>query len=262
MIIENPNPTSWQELQSGIARIFNEIGLKAEVEKRLSTPRGIVELDIYAVDEKSVDKIRYAVECKNWNVLVPQSVVHSFTTVMHEIGANIGFIISKKGLQSGAIKYTKNTNILGMTYSEFQERYFQVWYERWFVTKIGNAADSLIRYVEPFNSFRERKIDALSKARQKQFVVLYKKYQILGIFMASFHSPSYSHHFAMKTPDNFDDIKGSIRNVFGKQFAFRSTYIKDLLCETIEAVNQITDHFNDIFKKNIFSEYANNLEPV
>jgi hypothetical protein len=51
---------------------------------------------------------------------VNQSIVHSFTTVMHEVGAHIGFIVSKRGLQSGAREYIRNTNIEGMTYAQFR----------------------------------------------------------------------------------------------------------------------------------------------
>ena len=110
-MIENPNPINWQNLQEGVCRIFNEIGLNAEIGKTFKTPRGNVEIDVFAVDENSVDKIRYIVECKNWNQPIPQTVIHAFTTVMHEIGANIGFVISKQGLQSGAESYTQRTNI-------------------------------------------------------------------------------------------------------------------------------------------------------
>lgn len=114
-MIENPEPSDWRLLQDGVCRIFNEIGLTAKTEVELTTPRGTVEVDVFAVDEKSVDKIRYIVECKNWGTAIPQTVVHAFTTVMHETGANIGFIVSHHGLQEGAERYTENTNIIGLT---------------------------------------------------------------------------------------------------------------------------------------------------
>jgi len=120
-VIDDPLPASWQDLQFGVQRIFRNLGLNAEVEIDLETPRGSVNVDVLATDIRSLDKITYIVECKNWGNTIPQSVVHSFTTVMHETGANIGFIISKRGLQQGAKRYTKNTNIIGMTYLEFQQ---------------------------------------------------------------------------------------------------------------------------------------------
>ena len=119
-MIENPNPQNWRDLQTSVCKIFNEIGLTAEERKIISTPRGKVEVDVYAVDLNSVDKIQYLVECKNWKAAIPQTVVHSFNTVVQEIGANIGFIISRKGLQTGAVEFTKNTNITGLTFAELQ----------------------------------------------------------------------------------------------------------------------------------------------
>src|SRR5262245_28892942 len=112
-MIESPLPSTWRGLQDGVCRIFTEIGLRAEQDKQITTPRGTVALDVFAVDEKSVDQVSYVVECKNWTQAIPQTVIHAFTTVMHEVGANIGYIVSREGLQSGAESYTQSTNIRG-----------------------------------------------------------------------------------------------------------------------------------------------------
>ena len=193
MLIENPNPFDWRELQTGVARIFQEIGLSAEVNRVIKTSRGKIDLDVYAIDEQSVDKIQYLVECKNWNSIVPQSVVHSFTTVMHEVGGNIGFIITKKGLQSGAFQYMKNTNMIGLTYQQFQERYINIWYNRLFLPKIVEVADPISQYVETFNSFRDKKIEVLSRANRELYDSLLKKYSAFGIVMAMFESHQRPH---------------------------------------------------------------------
>jgi len=127
-MIDDPYPRDWRELQAGVCRLFNDIGLTAVTEKQLTTPRGVVEVDVYAVDEASVDRIQYIVECKNWKEAIPKTVVHAFITVMHETGANLGFIVSQKGLQSGAVAYTDSTNIVGLTYLELQQRYMRAWW--------------------------------------------------------------------------------------------------------------------------------------
>jgi hypothetical protein len=57
VLIENPNPRNWRALQAGVCRLLNEIGLTAETGKIVDTPRGKVEIDVFAVDEQSVDKI-------------------------------------------------------------------------------------------------------------------------------------------------------------------------------------------------------------
>lgn len=108
-MIDNPYPDRWQDLQSGVCRILRNVGLQANIEVCLQTPRGQTTVDVFAVDLNSVDQIKYIVECKNWGNAVPQSVVHSFSTVMQETGANLGFIISKHGLQYQAPKATPKT---------------------------------------------------------------------------------------------------------------------------------------------------------
>ena len=63
-MIDDPLPKDWRELQAGVCRLFSEIGLTAEVEASLKTPRGTITVDVFAVDNQSVDKIKYIVECK------------------------------------------------------------------------------------------------------------------------------------------------------------------------------------------------------
>lgn len=250
-MIENPYPDTWQDLQDGVCRLFNEIGLSAEVGKVFTTPRGKVEIDVYAVDENSVDKIRYIVECKNWLTAVPQSVVHSFTTVMHEVGGNIGYIISQKGLQAGAIEYTKNTNIVGLTYEGFQRRYFSVWYERFFVPQIGNIVDALTQYVEPINSRRERHLDQLDENKQKEFHILLERYFDFGISMAFFEFPRYSPQFAIAVPEDIEKAKSKLAEL-GDEFSFTSLYFRDFLAELRRKVSDVTEKFNNVFGANIF----------
>jgi restriction system protein len=251
-MIENPYPESWADLQNGVCRLFNEIGLQAEVAKILQTPRGNVEIDVYAVDENSVDKIRYLVECKNWHSAIPQSVVHSFTTVMHEAGGNIGYIISQKGLQSGAVNYTKSTNISGLTYEELQRKYFSLWYERYFVTQIGNTVDALNQYVEPINSRRDTRINQLPENKQREYDSLLERYLAFGISVSFFEFPRYSPMFAVTVPENIADIKNIFAQL-GEEFRFESIYFRDLLGELTQKVNMVTEKFNDVFGENIFA---------
>lgn len=247
-MIENPYPETWQDLQNGVCKILNEIGLSAEVCKLISTPRGNVEIDVYAVDGNSVDKIKYLVECKNWSVNIPQTVIHAFTTIMHETGGNIGYIISKKEMQAGAIEYTKNTNITGMSYEEFQRKYFSVWFDKWFVGRIGDTVDALTQYVEPFNSRRDRKVSQLSLSKQKQYSALVDKYFEFGISMAFFEFPRYSPKFKVSTPEGIEELKVKL-SALGDEFIFNSLYFREFLGEIIAKVNEVTGQFHEVFNE-------------
>ncbi|MFA7327938.1 MAG: restriction endonuclease [Candidatus Ratteibacteria bacterium] len=256
--IEDPEPKEWRALQSGVCRIFNEIGLVASESVTIQTPRGSVELDVYAVDTSSIDKIKYVVECKNWNSTIPKMVVHSFSAVMNEVGANVGFIVSKNAFQTGAIEYMRNTVIRGMTYAEFQEKYLNIWWEKFFIPKIGDIANSLVQYEEPLNTPRNTKVGQLSKSGQAQFWELYKKYQAFGVLMSFFTAHRYLKMTDLTDLPDFPSAKKieELKITFGKlgeEFNFRSIYCRDLQGEIINKVLEVQGKFDEIFGRNIFA---------
>lgn len=261
-MIDDPSPTDWRELQAGVCRLFNEVGLTSTVEKEIHTPRGTVVVDVHAIDEKSVDKIQYIVECKNWSQAIPQTVVHAFTTVMAETGANIGFIVSLRGLQSGAVRYTDNTNIHGLTYLELQQRYLPVWWERYFCPAIGDAADDLLQYVEPFNSFRSRQIDGLSNEGQQKYRTLLEKFGTFGMTLSFFNMGRYinlhkrpnSTGDLLLSPEGVEPFKRGLLNEHWSFFDWKSTTFRDLLEEIRTNLNLATSEFNELFGRNIFED--------
>ncbi|ELP5717210.1 restriction endonuclease [Enterobacter asburiae] len=255
-MIDDPLPDDWRELQAGVQRIFRNVGMKADVEVDLQTPRGTINVDVLAIDTRSVDKIKYIVECKNWSNSIPQSVVHSFTTVMHETGANIGFIVTKQGLQQGAIQYTKNTNIVGMTYLEFQERYFEAWWKRYFCPRIGDAADEPFQYVEPFNSHRDREYDRLTPEKQDCFDRLKKDTEIIVTFFTMFNigiMPKLFKKSDILIPQkNLDEFKSKLSTLLGFTVNTDCRTFRDLLEAIINYLLEVKGKFDAIFGGSIF----------
>lgn len=149
-MITNKEPKSWQDLQTQVALILEECGFDVEVEKKIQTVRGEVELDVYAEEIIKGRKYSIAVECKNWRNNIPQSVVHSFRTVIADLGINSGYIVAKKGFQSGAFSAVDLTNIELLTWSEFQVQFFESWYENYFTNAVADKLSGLMTYSEPF----------------------------------------------------------------------------------------------------------------
>jgi hypothetical protein len=260
-MIDDPLPQDWRALQSGVCRLFNEVGLTANVEVACTTPRGQVTVDVHAVDERSVDRIQYIVECKNWNAPIPQSVVHSFTTVMHETGANIGFIVSRHGLQSGALQYTQNTNIQGLTYLQLQQRYYQAWWEGHFSIALGDAGDDLLQYVEPINSLRERIAEAeLDSLQYGRFTSMVDKYAVLAMFTSMHNMGRYvnlrTSTFktpALVRPRSVDDLMNVYKGI-APDFHTEATTMRGFLEDMVQYLRRVTDQFHDLFGRNIFGE--------
>ncbi|HBQ5076463.1 TPA: restriction endonuclease [Klebsiella pneumoniae] len=255
-MIDDPLPENWQDLQKGVQRIFRNVGLHADVEVDIETPRGSVNVDVHAIDVRSVDKITYIVECKNWGNSIPQTVVHSFTTVMHETGANIGFIISKYGLQQGAKQYTRNTNIIGMTYLEFQQRYFEAWWKRYFCPRIGDAADESLQYVEPINSMRDREYAKLSLQDQDKFDQLRqeKSVSVMAFSMLNFRfiSKALNTSNLLDIPKDLHDFKTSVLAQICPHIEWYCDTYRELLELILEYLSDTKAEFDAIFGRAIF----------
>lgn len=247
-------PKNWKDLQNKVNFIFTSIGLLSEKEKIIETPRGEIELDVYAEDPQSIDKIKYLIECKNWNKKVPQTIVHAFTTVMNETGSNIGYIISKNGFQKGAIEYTKSTNIRLFTYDEFQSHYFEIWYKKYFAIEIFNANEDLSQFTEPLNSRRHRYQKHLNKSGKKKYEFLLDKYSLFSNLILIACNP-HSTFFNIFSEDIYSlltlkDLQSALFECFQTEYSF-SNYIDALeILKSIIAV--ATKEFFDLFGTNIF----------
>jgi Restriction endonuclease len=131
MFIPVSQVTDWRELQNKVCQLFNEMGYEAETTKTVELAgRGAKEIDVYVKDPLASHNQIYLIECKHWESNVPQEVVHGFKFVMESAGANTGFIVSKKGFQSGASEAARFTNIQLVTFEELQHLYGNEWFRK------------------------------------------------------------------------------------------------------------------------------------
>jgi restriction system protein len=182
-MITNIIPNSWQKLQNQTARILEECGFSVEVEKTIETVRGAVEIDVYAEEIIKGRKYIILCECKNWKSRVPQNVIHGFRTVVSDIGANVGYIISSNGFQSGSFSAAELTNIELTDWFEFQNAFEGTWYDEYFSPKIAEDLDPLLTYSEPI---LPRWFDNLPDKDKKEFFSLKSEYDKLGWLIMSF----------------------------------------------------------------------------
>jgi len=182
-MITSEEPKNWQDLQNEVARILEECGFSVEVEKVLETARGQVEIDIYA--EEIIKRRKYVIvcECKHWRNRVPQNVIHGFRTVLADIGANVGYIVSMAGFQSGAFKASELTNVELVTWNEFQEAFEETWYDKYLVNQVVERLDPILTYAEPL---LPRWFDKLPEEDKEEYIALKEKYDEFGWLIMAF----------------------------------------------------------------------------
>jgi hypothetical protein len=175
-------PDSWQALQTEVGRILSECGFAVEVEKKIQSARGIVELDVYAEETVRGRKYAIACECKCWKSRIPQTVVHGFRTVVQEIGANIGYIVSMEGFQSGAVTASDLTNLKLVTWQDFQDIFEESWLEEFFTKQIHEKLSGLMTYSEPLLPVWFEKMTKEDKAK---YFALKDEHDLFGVVMQS-----------------------------------------------------------------------------
>ena len=117
MIITRQKPNSWKDLQIKVGEILTRCGFHVEIEKKMNSVRGSVEIDVYAIENIDSRKYSLLCECKYWGTSIPQTIIHGFRTVVSDIGCNIG-------------------NVELVTWEELQSVFFESWYSNYFYNKI------------------------------------------------------------------------------------------------------------------------------
>lgn len=101
----------WQEYQQKAADFFRSLGLSAEVEAKVEGARGVHKIDVYVEGTYHGIKFRWLIECKAWKSNVSKEKVMALASIIQDIGADRGFLLSEEGFQSGAIRSAQKTNI-------------------------------------------------------------------------------------------------------------------------------------------------------
>jgi len=148
-------PDSWTDLQQKVSTILDDCGYTAEVEKEIPLVRGKIVVDVYGKTAVNVPTIVLC-ECKHWNSRVSKAIVQQFKTTVAEGGAHHGFIISRKGFQSGAFAAIEKTNISLFCWEEFQDTFKTDWLKHW-VDQIDRAGIELRTFIRRLGRWSKEK---------------------------------------------------------------------------------------------------------
>lgn len=110
----------WYEFQEAISRHFLSIGADAETNKRVQGIRTSHDIDILVKTRFLGENITWVVEAKHWKSKVSKSHVLALRSILDDIGADRGFIISNLGFQRGAFEATECTNVKLKTFDELK----------------------------------------------------------------------------------------------------------------------------------------------
>ncbi|SRR5258708_1949439 len=103
--------THWEEYQDQAADFYRTLGLNATVNQQIEGVRGIHKLDVFVQGAVFGIPFKWVVECKDWKSNIPKAKVLVLASIIQDVGADKGFLLSEVGFQSGAIRVARNSNI-------------------------------------------------------------------------------------------------------------------------------------------------------
>ncbi|MCJ7560223.1 hypothetical protein MUO79_06350 [Candidatus Bathyarchaeota archaeon] len=93
---------------------------------------------------------------------------------MNDTGANVGYIVSLKGFQSGAVKAASYANLELVTWEGFQKAFCDSWLEQYLSQVITKELDPILGYTEPLVQrwmceVPDREVAIIKALREKYF---------------------------------------------------------------------------------------------
>ncbi|MCM2531662.1 restriction endonuclease [Neobacillus pocheonensis] len=178
-MIMGKNPSNWRELEDWVGQIFKDLNFEVKIGEdfvRNSLNGSIVNIDVWAKDNSHPTPLIYLIECKHWGKSVSQTVVDGFRSVMNDLGANVGYIISKKGFQEGAYEVAEGRNIFLLTYEEFENTFENKWVES-MCQKVINIEEEISDYIKSDNLIEDSGNDYREVVKIKSEI-----YSLIGFF--------------------------------------------------------------------------------
>jgi len=114
------NTIDWYQFQEDICLYFQSIGASAETNVTVRGVRTNHDIDILVKTKFLGEDLTWVIEAKKWKKKVNKLQVLALRTIVDEIGADRGFIVSEAGFQSGAYEATNNTNVKLKTFEELK----------------------------------------------------------------------------------------------------------------------------------------------
>ncbi|MFI7524009.1 restriction endonuclease [Nocardia salmonicida] len=101
----------WRDFQEASASFYRDLGLDAATDVTLNGVRGIHDIDVTVRGNRAGVDFLWIVECKLWSRRVPKSAVAILSSIVQDVGADRGIILSSSGFQAGTPLMARMSNI-------------------------------------------------------------------------------------------------------------------------------------------------------
>lgn len=122
-MVKDKQIDSWQDYEYEAYKLFSSTGHHCEKDVIVQGARGAHQIDVLINLNILPEGHRWLIECKHWSRPVGKHEVQAFKTVIDDVGADHGYILSEQGFQKGAISMASTFNISLSSLYHLQDRF-------------------------------------------------------------------------------------------------------------------------------------------
>jgi hypothetical protein len=114
--------SGWEQHQEEIAVYLARLGFETKTNETLRGARGTHKIDVTARYTKAGLSQLWIIECKFWkrNHAIPKEKVETLLSIVSDVGADRGLLVTECGFQSGAVAAARQTNVTLVTFDELR----------------------------------------------------------------------------------------------------------------------------------------------
>jgi len=113
--------SKWHQFQEDVAALFRQMGGTVSTDALVHGVRANHRLDVWVQFEQFGIRFRWIVECKYWQTKIPKEKVNALKSVVEDIGADRGFLVTERGFQPAAKAAAFKTNVTLASLSQLRE---------------------------------------------------------------------------------------------------------------------------------------------
>jgi hypothetical protein len=111
----------WKDYEEQTAELFRKLDCDVEIGAAVRGARGKHKVDVWVRFNRFGIEAKWVIDCKFWRKPVTKEKVLALISVVNDVGADRGILVSQKGFQAGAVRAAEHTNITLTSLEELKQ---------------------------------------------------------------------------------------------------------------------------------------------
>jgi restriction endonuclease len=111
----------WKKYEEQTAEFFRSLSCRVELGATIKGARAKHKIDVWVIFTRFGIETKWVVDCKFWRKPVTKEKVLVLISVVDDVGADRGILVSQRGFQAGAVRAAEHTNVTLTSLEELKQ---------------------------------------------------------------------------------------------------------------------------------------------